>query len=65
MHAGSEHTPFEDAILHITELLKDGLHAGHYEFTVEIKYRATGKCAVVVKAGPTRQFVVRQSEVPR
>jgi len=63
---GSPHAhSFENLMDTVGALVVQGLHTGHFEFTVQIQPQSKDKTRVIVKAGPSKQFVISNSDIPR
>lgn len=50
---------------HLEKLIRRGFAEKHFAFTVTFKPESSGKTSVNITGGPSKRFVVRDSEVPR
>lgn len=50
---------------HLDKLVRRGFAEKHFAFTVTFKPESSGKTSVNITGGPSKRFVVRDSEVPR
>ena len=59
----SERSDLDQLRTHIDGLLLKGLECRHFEFAVSVKPKGPSKTSVTVKAGASKQFVIRDEQL--
>jgi hypothetical protein len=62
--SGSAEGALDEACDRMTRELMDGVRHGFFEMTVAVETMASKKRRILIKAGKSHQFIVREEEVP-
>lgn len=54
-----------DVLALIENLVVDGLHHGFFDCSIACEIRTAGKREVVIRAGKSHKFTIREEELPR
>ena len=54
-----------EVLEHLRRLVLDGIRVGHFVYSIACEISPGGKRRILIRGGQSRQFTIREEEVPR
>jgi hypothetical protein len=63
--APANRNQFDEARAHLEKVMVEGLRHGFFEYTIACELGHSGKRQLVIRAGKSHKFTIREEDLPR